>query len=172
MSYLLDFLNTSTGWPGSCCRAAMLWRTGAMYYEVEITTPGFGAKLSQRTGSRTAAQGWTQVCRDDPGACCRARLDEDVTAYTPQKLSGSHAGLPVGSLQALTRFRSSPTLLPHLFFPELWTIKPSRNTVLTRTPMISDSAHRMSRGTSCSVSGHGFIGCGKTHFSEGYGLHF
>jgi hypothetical protein len=49
--------------------------------------------------------------------------------------SGSRAGLPVGSLQALTHFRSSPTLLPHLFFPELWTAKPSCNTVLTRTPM-------------------------------------
>jgi hypothetical protein len=56
--------------------------------------------------------------------------------HTPQRPSGSHAGLPVGSLQALTHFRSSTTLLPHLFFPELWTAKPSCNTVLTRTPMI------------------------------------
>ena len=33
-------------------------------------------------------------------------------------------------------FRSSPTLLPHLFFPGLWTVRPSCNTVLTRTPII------------------------------------
>jgi hypothetical protein len=50
-------------------------------------------------------------------------------------------------------FRSFPTLPPHLFFPGLWTVRPSCNTVLTRTPMIRDSAHRMSRGPSCFVSG-------------------
>ena len=62
-------------------------------------------------------------------------VHKNLGKHSPQGLSGSH-GTSCRFIASSHHFRSSPTLLPHLFFPELWTTKPSCNTVLTRTPMI------------------------------------
>ena len=115
----------------------------------------------QTDGTFTCATG----IRDRRRSNTTSRLDKSWTTHKGIRRSfRAHTGMEWFTRGTSCRFmasshhfRSSPTLLPHLFFPELWTIKPSDNTVLTRTPMISDSARRMSRGTSCFVSGHGFI---------------